>query len=521
MSIPSVPTNHKNYIIAKHLQALELGSSVAESDTLLETARVETSAFGDLLNDRVDLVPGTKGSGKSALFRIFVDFLPDHLLKQRKVVVAHGIQSPGDPVFHAFTDQFEKLSEEEFVSFWCIYLVSLSHEHFLKGERYADLLRNAPNEVDAFRRACQSARIPEIQAKKSLRDVLDWVLLVLKSWKPKVTYKPKEGPGDIQLDLFGGAIPPLERSESEEAAEQDPLPRYVNAINEALERIVEKATVSLWLMVDRLDEVFPRRSDLERRALRGLLRAMRFFSTKHIRVKVFLRDDMLDQVVRSKDGFTALTHITARQADTLRWTEEQILCMVVRRIFANQDVADYLRVDRERLNANAEYRLECFYRVFPPQVHRSAKQSSTLSWMYKRCSDGRGVVTPRDVLDLLMRAKQKQQDDCAANGDGTSTSMIGSSALQYGLEELSKRKRQTYLEAEFPHLWKHIEKFVGGKTEYDERSIQKILGKDWKATADDLVSIGLFAKKQTRDNTPVYWVPFLYRDGLDLTQGRA
>ncbi len=94
-------------------------------------------------------------------------------------------------------------------------------------------------------------------------------------------------------------------------------------------------------------------------------------------------------------------------------------------------------------------------------------------------------------------------------------------ALQYGLDELSKKKRQTYLEAEFPHLWEYIEKFVGGKTEYDEASIRRILGKKWKAIADDLVSIGVFLRKQTRDGSSIYWVPFLYRGGLYLTQGKA
>jgi hypothetical protein len=521
VAIPSAPVNHRNSVVVSQLQIMDLGASVAELDHLLQAARVETSAYTDLLNDRVDLIPGTKGSGKSALFRIFVDFLPDHLLRQRRVVVAHGIQSPGDPVFHAFTDQFERLSEEEFISFWCIYLVSLAHEHFVKGERYANLLRDASNEIAAFRRACQSARIPEIEARKSLKDVLDWALFVLRSWRPKVTYKPKDGPGEIEFDLFGRAESPIAEEHGGGPNEHDVLPKYVNNINEALDSIVKRAGLSLWLMVDRLDEVFPRRSDLERRALRGLLRTMRFFSTERMRVKVFLRDDMLDQVVRSKDGFTALTHVTARQADTLRWTEDQILCMVVKRIFTNRKIADYLEVDSERLNANAEYRSQCFYRVFPPTVHRGPKQSSTLSWIYNRCSDGRGVVTPRDVLDLLIRAKQRQQDDCAANAEGVSPFLIGPSALQYGLEELSKKKRQTYLEAEFPHLWEHIEKFASGKTEYDEASIRRILGKNWKPIADDLVSIGLFLRKQTREGNPIYWVPFLYRGGLDLTQGKA
>ncbi len=161
---------HQNKTLSTLLQGLDLGSSVAESDTLLEAARIETSAFADLLNDRVDLIPGTKGSGKSALFRIFVDFLPDFLLSQQKVVVAHGIQAPGDPVFHAFTDRFSKLSEEEFVSFWCIYLVSLAHEHFIKGPRYRKFLDHARAEIENFRRACANAEIPEIEAKKFVRD---------------------------------------------------------------------------------------------------------------------------------------------------------------------------------------------------------------------------------------------------------------------------------------------------------------------------------------------------------------
>ena len=510
--------DHKNSDIAKLLQELDLGSSVAESDNLLEVARVETSAFTDLLGDRVDLIPGTKGSGKSALFRIFVDFLPDFLLRQRKVVIAHGIESLGDPVFQAFKDRFEKLDEQDFVSFWCIYLVSLAHEQFLKSKRYAGFLGDVSSEIDAFRRACQYARIPEIKAKKSLREILDWTLDVLGSWKPTLRYKPPNGSGQLELDLFG--TPQPQPAKTQENNQSDSLPKYVNDIKVSLEQILEKAQLSLWLMIDRLDEIFPRRSELEKTALRGLLHAMRFFSSKAIRVKTFLRDDMLDQVVRSENGFTGLTHIAARKADTLRWTEHQILSMVVKRIFANEGMATYLNVNRDRLDASTQYRLESFYKVFPSTVHRGEKQSTTLRWICNRCSDGRDVVTPRDVLELLNRAKQKQHDDCAANGEGISTCIIGSSVLQYGLEELSKGKRQTYLQAEFPHLWKQIEKFVGGKTEYDESSMQKTFGKGWKTITDDLVSIGVL-RRETRGVNPVYRIPFLYRGGLELTQGKA
>lgn len=174
MGQPAAGANmaYSNSILSSMLASLDLGSSVAESDTVLETARIETSAFTDLLADRVDLIPGTKGSGKSALFRIFVDFLPANLLGQKKVVVAHGIQAPGDAIFHAFSDQFSKLTEEEFVSFWCVYLVSLANEQFIKGPRYKKSLLVASKEIDQFRRSCANARIPEIEARKSLREIL-------------------------------------------------------------------------------------------------------------------------------------------------------------------------------------------------------------------------------------------------------------------------------------------------------------------------------------------------------------
>ena len=112
---------HSNKNLKILLQNLNLGSSVAEFDDILDRTRVDTSAFSDIYFDKVDLIPGTKGSGKTALFRIFVDFLPDSLLKSRKVVIAYGVQRQGDSVFHAFKDKFEKLSEDDFVNFWCIW----------------------------------------------------------------------------------------------------------------------------------------------------------------------------------------------------------------------------------------------------------------------------------------------------------------------------------------------------------------------------------------------------------------
>src|ERR1700759_3110088 len=117
---------------ASLLAGLDLGSSVAENDDVLEAARVETSVFDDLLADRVDLIPGTKGSGKTALYRMFVDFLPQMMLTNKKIIIAHAVQQRQGTVFLAYQTQFDKLSESYFVDFWCIYVASLAYEQFIR-----------------------------------------------------------------------------------------------------------------------------------------------------------------------------------------------------------------------------------------------------------------------------------------------------------------------------------------------------------------------------------------------------
>ena len=200
-------------------------------------ARVETSAFTDLYQDKVDLIPGTKGSGKSALFRIFVDFLPQQLLKNKKVVIAHGVQKHGDSVFMAFHDEFTKLSEDDFVSFWCIYLTSLAHEQFIKGQLYQPYLRKANNEVQSFRLACEKAKIPEIKASMFTPDILGWTLNVLKNWLPRLHYKLPGDSGEIGLDLFGRPVESITALDKESTGKAE-IPRFVQDIKESLEAVL-------------------------------------------------------------------------------------------------------------------------------------------------------------------------------------------------------------------------------------------------------------------------------------------
>jgi hypothetical protein len=355
---------------------------------------VETSVFDELLADRVDLIPGTKGSGKTALYRIFVDFLPKLMLANKRVVIAHGVQQRQDTVFLAYKKQFDQLSEDDFVDFWCIYFVSLAYEQFIRGDDFQPILIGCSDYISEFRTAYGQAGLPDFGSHKTLKDILAWVLNVLSNLKPKVTWKPPAE--DVwQFEFSLGDSVPTSRNTSKS---DDPcMPAKIGAIATSLEQVLTKADLYLWLMVDRLDELFARRSETETRALRGLLCTLRLFRSDRIRVKVFLRDDILDQIVKDK-GFTALTHVAARRSNVLRWSEDQILTMIVRRIFANQDFCSHFNVDRALLASSIEYQRQQFYKIFVDTVYRPPNQSGTLRWIYNHTKDGKGVVTPRDVI---------------------------------------------------------------------------------------------------------------------------
>jgi hypothetical protein len=158
------------------------------------------------------------------------------------------------------------------------------------------------------------------------------------------------------------------------------------------------------------------------------------------------------------------------------------------------DTLKYLDVDRERLAASRAYQEEAFYKVFPPTVHSGPNQSKTLRWIYNHTMDGRGVVTPRDVILLLTRARQQQQDEYDADQTGTTDWVIGANAIRYGLAELSRAKKENLLKAEFPHFWPHIEKLVKGKSEYSERALHDLLGKGANKILGDLLGIGVLSE---------------------------
>jgi len=91
------------------------------------------------------------------------------------------------------------------------------------------------------------------------------------------------------------------------------------------------------------------------------------------------------------------------------------------------------------------------------------------------------------------------------------------------LPEVSKVRLEQTLYAEYPGQKAWIEKLRGAKTLQTPETLSaiwQVSTEDAAAYANNLATIGFFEARGTRQS-PEYWVPFLYRDALDLVQGAA
>jgi glutathione S-transferase len=101
--------------------------------------------------------------------------------------------------------------------------------------------------------------------------------------------------------------------------------------------------------------------------------------------------------------------------------------------------------------------------------------------------------------------------------------LIGRAAFKTGLVEVSRARLEKTLYAEYPRLRDWIARLEGAKAEQRPDTLAEIwdLPVDGaQSIAEELVEVGFFELRGTKQE-PQYWVPFLYRDALNLVRGVA
>lgn len=144
--------------------------------------------------------------------------------------------------------------------------------------------------------------------------------------------------------------------------------------------------------------------------------------------------------------------------------------------------------------------------------------------MLTRCADGSDETAPREVIHLLNCIRDEEigrleRGGAAAPGE----QLFDRSVFKAALPTVSKTRLNTYLFAEYPDERPYLEALRGEKAEQTPESLAMIwgVGRDEAlAKARDLKGLGFFQERGSKTQ-PTFWVPFLYRDALNLRQGKA
>lgn len=484
------------------LKTLDLGNSVAEFDDALENYFVETEAFRALVEDRVDIVAGDKGTGKTALFRI-LDKRYREIEELSDVEVLTAFNATGNPVFQRLIPE-GALTEGQYRSVWKTYFFSLvgnwavniagrdASKNFgdldkLLNESGLRLVDDSPTTV--FGRLVNS---------------LSRLLRQTTAAEARVTFSETGIPVIVpRLEFEAGS-----GEGRKEVVREVPHEEALRLLDDCLEELGFR----IWVALDRLDEAFQGFPAVEVPALRALLRTyLDLLEFTHLRLKLFVRRDLFRKIIGG--GFVNLTHINARKIEIV-WDEDDLLSLICERMKESGDFLDWIGAAD---GANEQI----FYAVFPNQVDVGERKPTTWNWIMARIRDGNNVKPPRNLIDLIMKAREAQlrRENREAREFVFGMPIIEADSIRRGLSRLSEERVEDTLLAEAGEAARYIELFRKERSEHNKASLEKLFqveGEELEAIIQTLLYIGFL-----EETGQTYKVPMLYRDGLQIVQGKA
>lgn len=470
---------------------------------------IKTQHFTDLLYDRIDLVLGSKGAGKSSLFRMFGELLEETLLNDWKTVVVSGVETSGEPIFKSYASSFEKFSEQQFESFWRAYLLSLVYNKIFHDEKIYKLYENSVTELDEFKKAYKALGLIDVGKLNSPTKLLKCVCAF--------TVAAVEGvkaAWDLEKNqiVFGVNIREKIQSNFQEISVPDLSKIDTVLCLDALSLLAGKSGYKIWMVLDHLDVVFKRRSSEESKALRALLKVLYAFTSNNVRLKIFLRDDILEAISSdNQEPLAAVSHITARSGPNLKWTSDSLCVLIMKRLAADNWIAQEYEINRSNLD-DVDYSRQCFQKIF---VFKYVTQQA-FDWIFSLITDGRGVVTPRDLIDLLKSALHIQSLWLQRHPDKNDFMTIAS--IQEAHKELSKNRKQTVLQTEFSHLMHWIRLLERNKERYAKDELTSLLGNEGDKAISILQAIGVINFDHKKS---CFRVAKLYGAGLQVYATRT
>jgi hypothetical protein len=253
--------------------------------------------------------------------------------------------------------------------------------------------------------------------------------------------------------------------------------------------------------------------------IRGLLTFWSEYARRWQRIqpKIFLRSDLYTNThVFAAD----LTKLAASRVE-LTWTDRNLYAMLIKRM-ANSSKAwlTYCRNaglgfdHNERLGSiprlpNVEAAQPLIEQIVGPFMGHTIKKGRTFTWVLDHLRDGRGHITPRNLVSLWGYAAAQELDAARAGEQH----LLHPTSLRHALDQVSDEYVRLLKSREMPWLEALTRRLSQREVPMTRQEWEEILSQDWSAWRDDPQE-----KQRPPRKTPAEFLDFLLELGVCRTR---
>lgn len=475
------------------LGVLDFGSVNSEGEEDLDRLFVRTGDFDAFLTNRVWLALGAKGTGKSALFELFTKFEPTVR------AIAGGAL---DNVVIAAGSGYGDLSEVATGDIQALKSNTDTYDHDRLWRLYIAIKAGL-----ALDGSFSVPRGPLKDLLSALGERRDFRVgpLLRELWELTIG----NAPAQVTITAGGASV----------AIQGGRRTLDVVTLLQDVDSALKQRNKVLWLLFDKIDEIWPADRTERQRALEGLMTASmqirRQFTS--IQPKILLRTDLWAEL-----DFTNKDHLTDKRIE-LGWSSAHLTSLLVKRAIRKDEVRRYVDEKlpdlrgREPDDWTADEMLSALTTILPNTAYAGEREAAIVDWLVERVKDGRSTVLPRDSIVLANTAAQKQRD----LGEASKPALLSREVVREAFTRTSEIRCESFL-AEFPDLREHFRRFSGQtRAEFTREELVRLMEGLEPSDADTLLE-RLFDIGVVRPNTgrvitaTSYEIPRLYRTGLGL-----
>jgi hypothetical protein len=450
------------------LDKIDFGLGAAQQEQHLTNYFYRSGSFKRACSDKVYLILGPKGAGKSAIYRMLQE-----LHEEIEILRPPNLWVADEPQLREHWALLQSQQITSAITLWRFYVASLVAQICLEHPKVPDDIRS---NYERF-----LARWGLVRENPT-------------AWQAIKHMKITAGLGNYIKTEFPPKVP-LSVAE-------------IDAVIFSANTWLDSQGADLWICLDSLDEVATNghSHDDSENLLSNLMRAVgELIRLKRMRFKLFFRTDIYQALTYvNKDHFSAVTL-------DLGWSKEDLAILLGHRLQSVHEPAEPLDYSTS---------LQWINEVFDWPTNGLLRGFAEL---YDSMRDGNGNVLPRDIIQFCINAQNAQTSfDIQGINRPNDGKLISSDAIRQSFHRTARSKLNDFLQV-FQNFKDTYDQLKGSDTQAFNRSqLTAALGKDpldAKIVISDLVRVGALAIKDGRavNQSDSFEVPFL--DALALEIG--